>query len=256
MVGIVYRARYDPGIVVGGDRFLTRLLEAIAQMRQWGAQVVRDIAGHLPQVVEQRRDSIQHVVDGDGEPVQFIAAAAQRDAIVEFSRDDRLAGARDRIDAPHELHAEKNSSEPGEHYGYSLDPRKRLEDSHAGGRNLTRVAADEQVDAVGNVHAAAEHRRPGAVLLIARRGNAEQTLFELLELQIAFDLAACRVTYQNISARQIGARILARTQPLVHDFDSLRQSLPTIAVLDGVDVRVDRADQRRGLGVVHDPIHG
>src|SRR5216684_4254504 len=175
MIGIVYRARYDPGIVVGGDRFLTRLLEAIAQMRQWGAQVVRDIAGHLPQVVEQRRDSIQHVVDGDGEPVQFIAAAAQRDAIVEFSRDDRLAGARDRIDAPHELHAEK-------------------------------------------------------------------TLFELLELQIAFDLAACRVTYQNISARQIGARILARTQPLVHDLDSLRQSLPTIAVLDGVDVRVDRAE--------------
>src|SRR6267154_3064666 len=224
-------------------------------MRERGAQVVRDIAGHLPKVVEQRGNSIQHVVDRDGQRVQFIAAAAQRNAIGEFSRDDRLTGARDRIDAPHELHAEENPTQPGEHDGYPFDPGKRLEYPHAGGRDLTGVAADEQIDAVGNVHAAAEHSRRGAVLLTARRGNAEQTLFELLELQIAFGLAARGVAYQDIPARQILARIFARAEPLVHDFDGLRQALPAVAVFDGVDVRVDCADQRRGLGIVHDPIH-
>src|SRR6266851_2825208 len=204
-------------------------------MREWGAQVVRDIAGHLPKVVEQRGNSIQHVVDRDGQRVQFIAAAAQRNAIGEFARDDRLAGARDRIDAPHELHAEEYSPQPRENYGYSFDPGKCLDDSHAGGANLTRVAADEQIDAVRNVYAAPEHGHPVAVFLTARRGNAEQAQPEFLELQIAF--------------------ILPRTQPLVNDFDGLGQSLPAIAVLDGADVRVDRFDQRRGLGVVHDPIH-
>src|SRR6266851_4210641 len=188
MIGIVYRTRYDRGIVVGRDRFLTRLLETIAQMRQRRAKVMRNIAGHLPKVIKQRRDSIQHVVDRDGKPVQFIAAAAQRDAIVEFSRDDRLTRAGDRIDTAHELHAEENPSEPGEKYGYSFDPRKRLADSHACSRNLTRVAADEQIDAVRYVHAAAEHRHARVAFLIAWRRNAEQTQFELFALQIAFEL--------------------------------------------------------------------
>src|SRR5713101_474151 len=169
-------------------------------MRERGAQVVRDIAGHLPKVVEQRGNSIQHVVDRDGKRVQFIAAAAQRDAIGEFSRDDRLASARDRIDTPHELHAEENPSQPRENYGYSFDPRKRLEDSHAGRANLTRVAADEQIDAVRNVYSAAEHRHRGVEFLIARRGNTEQSQPELLELQIAFVLGRSLVTYQNVSA--------------------------------------------------------
>src|ERR1700736_1777052 len=216
---------------------------------------MRNIAGHLPKVVEQRRDSIQHVVYRDGKPVQFIAAASQSDAIVEFSSDDGLTSARDGIDTPHELHAEENPSQPGDNYGYSFDPRKRLEDSHASSRNLTGVAADEQIDAVRNVHAAAEHRHRGAEFLTARRGKTEQTQLELLELQIAFELGGSLLAYQNISARQIRAGILPRTQPLVNDFDGLGQSLRTITVLDGADVRVDRAVQRRGLGIVHDPIH-
>src|SRR5258708_27795539 len=159
-------------------------------MRERGWQVVSDIAGLLPKVVEQGRNSIQHVVDREGQRVQFIAAAAQRDAIGEFCRDDRLAGARDRIDAPHELHAEEYSPQPRENYGYSFDPGKCLDDSHAGGANLTRVAADEQIDAVRNVDAAPEHGHPVAVFLTARRGDTEKAQPEFLGLQVA--LLLCR----------------------------------------------------------------
>src|SRR5258708_35617947 len=155
-------------------------------MRERGWQVVSDIAGLLPKVVEQGRNSIQHVVDRDGKRVQFIAAAAQRDAIGEFSRDDRLTGARDRIDAPHELHAEEYSPQPRENYGYSFDPGKCLDDSNAGGPNLTRVAADEQIDAVRNVDAAPEHGHPVAVVFAARRGSAEQGTTEFLGLPMSF----------------------------------------------------------------------
>src|SRR5258708_37763263 len=104
---------------------------------------------------------MRHCDEGDGKPVQIISAAAQRDAIGKFSRDDRLASARDRIDTPHELHAEENPSQPGENYGYPFDPRKRLEDPHASGHDLTRVTADEQRDPVRNVYAAPEHVRHG-----------------------------------------------------------------------------------------------
>src|SRR5260370_41245594 len=115
-------------------------------MGEWGEQVVRDIAGHLPKVVEQRGNSIQHVVDRDGQRVQFIAAAAQRNAIGEFARDDRLAGARDRLDALHKLHAEENTPQPREKYGYSFKPGQCLAYAHGGGANFTRLAAGEEID--------------------------------------------------------------------------------------------------------------
>jgi len=54
----------------------------------------------------------------------------------------------------HELHAEEYSPQPRENYGYSFDPGKCLDDSNAGGANLTRVAADEQIDARRNDYAA------------------------------------------------------------------------------------------------------
>src|SRR5277367_1783871 len=146
MIRILDRMSNDYRIVIGGDRFVARFLETVAQMRQRRAQIVSNVARYLPKAIQQRGDAIEHVVDGDGQTVQFIAAAAQRYSVTELSGNNRSAGARNRIYAAHELHAEENPSQSREDDGYRLDPRKCLEDSQTRGRDLPRVATDEQID--------------------------------------------------------------------------------------------------------------
>ena len=60
---------------------------------------------------------------------------------------------------------------------------------------------------------------------------------------------------QNVSARQVAARIVPRPQSLVDDFHRLQPAaLLAVAVADGIDVRIDGADQGRLLSVAHDPV--
>ena len=70
------------GLVLGGSQ---RLLAAVAQPRQRRPQIVRDVVGHFLQAAHQRLDALQHGVEVERQPVEFVARPG-----------DRAAGRKDR----------------------------------------------------------------------------------------------------------------------------------------------------------------
>ena len=59
----------------------SRRLEPMAQARQRGPQIVRDVARHLSHVPHQGLDPVQHPVEIRGQSIQLVAGALCRDAV-------------------------------------------------------------------------------------------------------------------------------------------------------------------------------
>ena len=92
--------RLDGGVVFF-DRLRPRLrrFQPLAQPRQRGLQIVRDIGRDLLQAFHQLGDAVEHPVQGEREPVEIVTGAAHRHALREIAGDDRLRRAPDRLDA-------------------------------------------------------------------------------------------------------------------------------------------------------------
>ncbi|KIU01609.1 hypothetical protein QU38_00755, partial [Staphylococcus aureus] len=66
-----------------------RPFQPVLQMRDRRAEFVRDIAGNLTEVADQRFDTTEHRVERIRQLIEFVAMAAERDAGVEMTGDDR-----------------------------------------------------------------------------------------------------------------------------------------------------------------------
>ena len=82
-------------------------LEPIAEPRQRGPQIMRDIARHLADILEQPLDPDQHVVERRRELVELVAVGPDRHALADPAADDRLGRAADRVQAAAEKGAEQ-----------------------------------------------------------------------------------------------------------------------------------------------------
>src|SRR5271170_1056225 len=87
-----------------------RLLEPVSEMGERRAQIMRDIVRNLAQAFHEPADPVEHIVDGGGETIEFVARTVHRYAIAEPSRHDAAAGVRDRIDTPQETLAEQQAT--------------------------------------------------------------------------------------------------------------------------------------------------
>ena len=70
-----------------------------------------DVVGHLPHIFHQRRDAVQHGVDGLGQPVQFVLGAAHRNAGFQIAIHDGAAGLGDRVGAAEKAAADQTAGQ-------------------------------------------------------------------------------------------------------------------------------------------------
>ena len=107
--------RLDGGIVLF-DRLrpLLRRFQPLAQARQRGLQIVRDIGRDLAQAFHQLGDAVEHPVQGERQPVEIVVGAAHRHALREIAGDDRLRRAPDRLDALEQGETERDAADTAE----------------------------------------------------------------------------------------------------------------------------------------------
>ena len=100
-------------------------------------------------LIPQTAQPIEHVVDRLGQPVEFVAAALERDTLGEVAGDDRLGGAVDRIEPALQHPAEQESAG---HRDRHDQPEGGGEQRHHALVELfqrLRVGPDDQQPAVG-----------------------------------------------------------------------------------------------------------
>jgi len=95
--------------------FRQRLFGAIAQPRQRRLEIVGDVVGNFLQAHHQGFDPLQHGVQIFRQPIQFIAAAPDRQPPAEIARHDTLGGAGHGVDTAQHPPRHKNAAAQTEH---------------------------------------------------------------------------------------------------------------------------------------------
>ncbi len=143
-----------------------RKLQPRLQPGERAAQIVRDAVRHRAQARHQRLDLIQHLVDRDGEPVEFVAHARDRHAPREIAAHDALAGLTHGIDPAQHSPAHDEAAEETQNQRNSERATESFQNQPFEVRTAAGVAADEQPEA------ARQHEgvgADGAVRLLAAR---------------------------------------------------------------------------------------
>ena len=103
-----------------------RLLGAVAQARQRRLQIMGDVVGDLLQPAHQRLDALQHGVEVLREPVELVAAAADRQPPGEIAGHDALRGPGHGVDAlQHAARDEDAAAEPEHDHEQRPTTRRR-----------------------------------------------------------------------------------------------------------------------------------
>ena len=133
--------------VIGlGLRVSQRRFAAIAQPRERRLKVVSDVVGHLLEAAHQRFDALQHAVQVEGEAIEFVGAAGNRQPARKVAGHDGLRRRGHRFDAienaPAHEQAARHAEEDDERHRPTPGKRDDVEHPLA----LFEVAADQQPD--------------------------------------------------------------------------------------------------------------
>ena len=158
---------FQRGAVFGlAGGFRQRLLGAVAQSRQRRLQIVGDIVGNFLQPHHQGLDPLQHGVEIFREPVEFVAAASDRQPAAQIARHDGLRGAGHGIDPPQHPPRDEDAAAKAEHDHDQHRPLRRLGDDAEQPPPFLQIAPDQQPEAA--VELGDQHQRAmvGGVLVI------------------------------------------------------------------------------------------
>ena len=141
-------ARAVFGLAAG---FRQRLLGAVAQPRQRRLEIVGDVVGDFLQAHHQRLDPLQHGVEIFRQPVEFVAAAPDRQPLAEIARHDALGGAGHGVDAPQHPPRDEDAAAEPEHDDDQQRPLRGLRDDAEQPPAFLEIAADQQPEAAGQL---------------------------------------------------------------------------------------------------------
>ena len=154
------RLEQSPGLGAAG-MLQQRHLDARTQAVERGAQIVRDVVGHLAHAAEQPLDLIEHGIQVGCELVKLVARALERDPLTEIARHDPARRAIDRIDPPEHPAAHQEAAGEPEQQRESEAPAQRAPDLRLDLQPVLDVAPDQQTEAAGQQEAR-RTRRGGA----------------------------------------------------------------------------------------------
>ena len=156
-------ARAVFGLAAG---FRQRLLGAVAQPRQRRLQVVGDVVGDFLQPHHQGFDPLQHGVEIFRQPIEFVAAAPDRQPPAEIAGHDALGGAGHGIDPPQHPPRDEDAAAEAEHDDDQHRPLRGLGDDAEQPPPLLQIAPDQEPEAAGQFGDAHQRAVIGGVLLV------------------------------------------------------------------------------------------
>ena len=143
-----------------------RLLGAVAQPRQRRLQIVGDVVGDFLQARHQRLDPLQHGVEVFREPIEFVAAAPDRQPAGEIAGHDALRGAGHGVDPAQHPPRHEDAAAEAEHDDDQQRPLRGVGDDAEQPPALFEIAADQQPEAVVEFGDAHQRAVVGGVLLV------------------------------------------------------------------------------------------
>jgi len=158
---------FQRGAVLGlaaGTR--QRLLGAVAQPRQRRLQIVRDVVGNFLQPHHQGFDPLQHGVEVFRQPVEFVAAAPDRQPPAQIARHDTLGGAGHGVDPPQHPARDKDAAAEPEHHDDQQRPVRGLHDDAEQPSPFIEVAPDQQPESALELADAHQRAMVAARLLV------------------------------------------------------------------------------------------
>ena len=121
------------------------LLQAAAHAGERRAQIVRDVVGRLLHLAHQRLDAVEHEIEVLGEPVPFVARAAQRNAFAEIALHDRAADRVDGLDPPDGAARDVDGHHARQDEDHQQRKRERGVDLGGEAAQIVDVLADQQM---------------------------------------------------------------------------------------------------------------
>ena len=155
-------ARYSALVAGFGERFLG----AIAQPRQRRLQIVSDVVGDFLQPVHQRLDALKHRIEIVREPVEFVAAAADRKPAAQVAGHDALRGAGHGVDPAQHAARHEDAAAKTEDHDDQHRPLRGGGDDAENAMTLLEIAADQQPETVRQLRHAHQRAVIGLVLLV------------------------------------------------------------------------------------------
>src|SRR5262245_39685513 len=112
------------GLINGGPQLLQRLrigaspLQSDPHARERRAQLMRDVIAHAGNSMDQHFDLVEHAVDDDGKPVEWIVEALSRQAFAQFAGDNAPNSSVDLLHTILRPQAQEHSRDEAETQGW------------------------------------------------------------------------------------------------------------------------------------------
>lgn len=140
---------------IGGGRVFRRgtqrLLDTIAHSRERGLQIVGNVVRHILETVKQSLDAVQHEIEPDGEPVELVAGAVDRQTLGQVPRHDAPAGRRHGVNAPQHPATHEDKRDDAEDRDDDKPEAHCLRKQRAEMQLFLQVATDKQAKAAGEL---------------------------------------------------------------------------------------------------------
>ncbi len=107
-----------------------------------------DVVGDLAQAGHELADAREHLVEADGEPVQFVAGAVDRQSLRHIARHQRMGGDIHRVDAAQHAARHERRAERGQRGEQHQRQRQRAHHDRADAAAVAEIVADQQAKAV------------------------------------------------------------------------------------------------------------
>ena len=127
---------------------------------------MRDIVGHFLEAVHQGLDPLQHEIEIDRQPVEFVAGTGHRQPLAEIAGHDAAAGLGHSIDAAQHATRHEQAAGKAENDDDRDRPAPGIEHDVIKSLALVKIAADQHAETAGQLKHAHQRMMIGMILVL------------------------------------------------------------------------------------------